>query len=74
MRSFGTEGRRGGGKDEYPATDAIYEQIVFRGSDVKDLRIEDAPKEKPAPPPMPTDPAIINSVSLLLLPVYRMVR
>ena len=56
VRSFGTEGRRGG-KDEYAPSDAIYEQIVFRGSDVKDLRIEEPPKEKP---PMPQDPAIIG--------------
>lgn len=62
MRSFGTEGRRGG-KDEYGPSDAVYEQIVFRGSDVKDLRIEEAAEKKPPPPPMPDDPAII-AVSL----------
>lgn len=56
MRSFGTEGRRGG-NDEYGPSDAVYEQIVFRGSDVKDLRIEETPKEEPA---MPQDPAIIG--------------
>ena len=56
VRSFGTEGRRGG-KDEYAPSDAVYEQIVFRGSDVKDLRIEEPAKEKP---PMPQDPAIIG--------------
>jgi protein LSM14 len=56
VRSFGTEGRRGDGK-EYGPSDTVYEQIVFRGSDVKDLRIEDTPKEKP---PMPQDPAIIG--------------
>jgi protein LSM14 len=55
VRSFGTEGR-GDGK-EYPPSDTVYDQIVFRGSDVKDLRIEDTPKEKP---PMPQDPAIIG--------------
>lgn len=59
MRSFGTEGRRGG-KDEYGPSDAVYEQIVFRGSDVKDLRIEEAAEKKAAPPPMPDDPAIIG--------------
>lgn len=37
----------------------MYEQIVFRGSDVKDLRIEEPAKEK-APPAMPQDPAIIG--------------
>jgi len=56
--SFGTEGRKGG-KDEYPPSDVVYEQIVFRGSDVKDLRIEEPAKEK-APPAMPQDPAIIG--------------
>ncbi len=58
MRSFGTEGRKGG-KDEFPPSDVVYEQIVFRGSDVKDLRIEEPAKEK-APPAMPQDPAIIG--------------
>lgn len=32
---------------------------MFRGSDVKDLRIEEQIKEK-APPAMPQDPAIIG--------------
>ena len=72
MTSFGTEGRRNG-DDEIPASDNIYEYIVFRGSDVKDLRIEDPPKEtKPAPPPpMPNDPAILGvrlTLSLLSIP------
>ena len=58
VRSFGTEGRKGG-KDEYPPSDVVYEQIVFRGSDVKDLRIEEPVKEK-AQPAMPQDPAIIG--------------
>ena len=65
VRSFGTEGRKGG-KDEYPPSDVVYEQIVFRGSDVKDLRIEEQLKEKPA---MPQDPAIIG-VSLPYLPTF----
>ena len=59
MRSYGTEGRKGG-KDEYPPSDVNYEQIVFRSSDVKDLRIEEPAKEKAAPPAMPQDPAIIG--------------
>jgi protein LSM14 len=50
VQSFGTEGRKGG-KDEYPPSEVTYEQIVFRGSDVKDLRIEEQIKEK-APPAM----------------------
>jgi hypothetical protein len=66
VRSFGTEGRKGG-KDEYPPSDVVYEQIVFRGSDVKDLRIEESAKEK-APPAMPQDPAIIGVSLFPLLP------
>lgn len=58
--SYGTEGRRP--DDEVPASDNVYEYIVFRGGDVKDLRIEDQPKENspPAPPPIPNDPAILG--------------
>ncbi|KAF2640514.1 hypothetical protein P280DRAFT_469272 [Massarina eburnea CBS 473.64] len=56
VKSFGTEGRRGG-QNEFAPSDAVYEQIVFRGSDVKDLRIEKPTEEKP---PMPQDPAIIG--------------
>jgi len=60
VTSFGTEGRRNGA-EELPPSDAIYEYIVFRGSDVKDLRIEEQPKEsKPPPPQMPNDPAILG--------------
>ena len=55
MTSFGTEGRRNG-DDEIPASDNTYEFIVFRGSDVKDLEIEDPREEtKPAPPPPKSD-------------------
>jgi len=62
VKSFGTEGRRSTNTDEeVPPSDAIYEYIVFRGSDVKDLRIEEAPKEnKPPPPQVPNDPAILG--------------
>lgn len=57
--SYGTEGRRP--EDEVPPSDNVYEYIVFRGSDVKDLRIEDTPKEnKPLQPPVPDDPAILG--------------
>ena len=68
VTSFGTEGRRSKPDDEIPASDSVYEYIVFRGSDVKDLRIEEPPREsKPPPPPqVPNDPAILG-VSLFLL-------
>lgn len=44
-----------------PPSNVVYEYIVFRGSDVKDLRIEEAPKEnKSSKPQMPDDPAILG--------------
>jgi protein LSM14 len=64
--SFGTEGRRGGDQ-EFGPSDTVYDQIVFRGSDVKDLRIEDPKEEQAAQPAMPQDPAIID-VSTLSFP------
>lgn len=56
VRSYGTEGRRGG-VDEIPPSEGVYEFIIFRGSDVKDLKIA----ETPAPPqPQLNDPAILQ--------------
>ncbi|OBT59652.1 hypothetical protein VE04_00179 [Pseudogymnoascus sp. 24MN13] len=64
VTSFGTEGRKGNPDEEIAASDSIYEYIVFRGSDVKDLRIEEAPAAKEnKPPQVPNDPAILGSGS-----------
>jgi len=62
VTSFGTEGRRDNIADEVAPSDSVYEYIVFRGSDVKDLRIEEPPKENepPKPPQVPNDPAILG--------------
>lgn len=61
VTSFGTEGRKANPDDEIPPSDSVYEYIVFRGSDVKDLRIEEAPAPKEAKPPqVPNDPAILG--------------
>lgn len=58
--SFGTEGRRP--DDEVAPSDVVYDYIMFRGSDVKDLRIEEGPKENnpPPKPAVPDDPAILG--------------
>ena len=57
VRSYGTEGRKGDPSLEISASDNVFEYIVFRGSDVKDLRVEQpkAPAPKPA-----QNPAIIQ--------------
>lgn len=61
VRSFGSEGRKGRPEEEIGPSDQVYEYIVFRGSDVKDLRIEEHPGIKEnKPPPMPEDPAIVG--------------
>ncbi|KAL9050495.1 MAG: hypothetical protein Q9162_006602 [Coniocarpon cinnabarinum] len=61
VTSYGTEGRKGNPNEEIAGSDSVYEYIVFRGSDVKDLRIEEGPKEnKPPQPPTPNDPAILS--------------
>jgi len=61
VTSFGTEGRKSDPSEEIPPSDGLYEYIVFRGSDVKDLRIEEAPAAKEnKPPQVPNDPAILG--------------
>lgn len=58
--SHGTEGRRGDPTKEIAGSDNVYEYIVFRGGDVKDLRIEEtAVKPKPQQQ-VPDDPAILG--------------
>lgn len=66
VRSWGTEGRvsaQGRPQEEIPPSDHVYEYIMFRAADVKDLKIDDPnpPKQQPAPPqPALNDPAILN--------------
>lgn len=61
--SFGTEGRRGNPADEIAPSPSVYEYIVFRGSDVKDISVAGEEKSQsapPEPPRVPDDPAILG--------------
>lgn len=67
--SFGTEGRRGNPADEIPPSPSVYEYIVFRGSDVKDISVAEEEKSQsaPEPPRVPDDPAILGVSSSLII-------
>lgn len=63
--SWGTEGRRGNPADEVAPSSSVYEYIVFRGSDVKDISIADEKENaQPEPPRVPDDPAILGVSAL----------
>jgi len=61
VRSYGTEGRKKNKSEEISGTDQIYEYIVFRGSDIKDLQVCEAPQRPPVQ--VPKDPAILGTTA-----------
>lgn len=68
--SYGTEGRRGSPAEEIAPSSSVYEYIVFRGSDVKDISVAEEEKKEvsqPEPPRVPDDPAILGVSDLVFL-------
>ncbi len=63
VRSFGTENRQV--PKPIPPRNEIYEFIIFRGSDIKDLNVIDVPSQTEAEDSAPQDPAIVSAVRLL---------
>ncbi len=59
VKSYGTEDRHA--DRPVPPKDEIYEFIIFRGSDIKDITVSEQPKPHDG---LPRDPAIVQVCAL----------
>jgi len=57
VRSYGTEGRA---KPDVPPTDEVYDFIIFRGEDIKDLTVLEGTSTKPSQRAVLDDPAVVS--------------
>lgn len=70
VRSFGTENRDAPKK--VPPREEVYEYIVFRGKDIKDLLVCEVPRTTASSSNLPPDPAIVQVIYVTVnMPVLR---
>lgn len=68
VRSFGTEDREVPKK--VPPREEVYEYIVFRGVDIKELHVCEVPEARNNQSLLPQDPAIIQVNSYSFIRIY----
>lgn len=59
VRIMGTEGRRPIDQPQIPANPNVYEYVIFRSTDIKDLQVFEAPQDPPAQQNPFNDPAVV---------------